>query len=138
MAQGRRSVLQSANTTRRQSGDWRSRAFGIITGVGEGSTGSWREIKRSWHETEEKDEKGNECAPAARGIEGNRIVDRGDAKESHPEEKKAPNVPALPEAEEAKGKEKDRKKQRDEAVERCAERTENVAAVELGNGQEIE
>jgi hypothetical protein len=111
---------------------------GIITGVCKGSTGSWREIKRGGHEAEEKDQESDECAPETRGVKRSGIVDGGNAKETHAEKKKSPNVPALPEAEEAKGKKKDRKKHGDEAVERSAERAENVAAVELGDGKKIE
>ena len=93
----------------------------------------------SRHEAEEKNEEGEECAPAARGIEGNGIVDRGDAQETHAEEEKSPNVPTLPpEAEKAEREKRDGKKDGDEAVKRGSERAENVASVELGNRQEIE
>lgn len=100
--------------------------------------GSWWKVEGRRHETEEKDKEGDECAPAARGVEGNGIVDGGYAQETHAEKEKSPNVPALPEAEETEREENDRKKDGDEAVKRSAERAENVAAVELGNWQEIE
>lgn len=59
---------------------------GIITGVGKRSRGSWREIERGGHETKEKDEESEERAPAALGIEGRCIVNRGDPEKSHAKE----------------------------------------------------
>jgi len=55
-----------------------------------------------------------------------------------PEKEDSPNVPALPKAEEAESEKDERKRDRNGAVERSTEGTQDGAAVELGNGQKIE
>ena len=100
--------------------------------------GSWRKVEWSRHETEEKNEEGEKCPPAASGVERRGIVDGRDAKETHAEKEDSPNVPALPKAEEAESEKDEREKDRNGAVERSTEGTQYVAAVELGNGQKIE
>ncbi len=100
--------------------------------------GSWGKVERSGHETEEKNEKGKKCAPAARSVERGGIIDGCDAQETNAEEENSPDVPALPETEEAERDENERKKDRNVTVKGSAEGTENVAAVQLGNRQEIE
>ena len=59
--------------------------------------GSWRKVERRGHETEKKDEKGEKRSPAAMGIERSGIVNGRDAKETHAEKERPPNVPAFPE-----------------------------------------
>jgi hypothetical protein len=61
--------------------------------------GSWRKVERRGHETEEKDEKCKKRSQAARGVEGSGIVNGRDAKETHAEKERTPDVPALPKAE---------------------------------------
>ena len=100
--------------------------------------GSWRKVERRGHETEEKDEKCKKRSPTAAGVERRGIVNGRNAKEAHAEEQCSPNVPALPETEEPERDENKGKKDGHVAVKRSAERTQNVAAVKLGNGQEIE
>jgi hypothetical protein len=111
---------------------------GIITGEGKGSMGSWRKVERGGHETEEKDEKSKKGSPTARGVEGSGIVYGSDAEETHAEEERTPHIPALPETEEAERDESDREKDGGVTVKAGAEGTEDVAAVELGNGEEID
>jgi len=72
------------------------------------------------------------------GIERRGIVNGPNAKEAHSEEQSSPNIPALPETKEAERDENKRKKDGHVTVKRSAERTQNVAAVKLCNGQKIE
>ena len=116
----------------------RAQTKGIITGDWKRSMGSWRKVERGRHETEEKDEKCKKRSPTAAKVERRRIVDGRNAKEAHAEEQGSPNVPALPETEEPERDENKGKKDGHVAVKWSAERTQNVAAVKLGNGQEIE
>ena len=75
----------------------RVQAEGIITGDGERSMGSWRNVERRGHETQEKNEKREERSPEARGVERGRIVNGRDAQETHAEKERSPDIPAFPE-----------------------------------------
>jgi len=89
------------------------------------------------HEREDKDEESEEGGGAAGGVERLGIVNREHAKKANTEQKGAPEVPALPEAEAQKNQEQ-RKKDGGEAMGALAKGTKNVAAIELRRRQEIE
>lgn len=100
--------------------------------------GSWRKVERSRHEAEEKDNQRKKSAPAAGRIERSWVVDRGDAQEAHAEKQDSPDIPALPETKDAQEQEKEREEGGTEPMERSAQRTKNVAAIELGDRKKIE
>jgi len=58
------------------------------------------------HETEEEDDKREEGAEAANGIERRWVVDGRDTKEPHTKEHGSPDVPGLPEMKQAQGDER--------------------------------
>src|SRR5260370_24856257 len=72
------------------------------------------------------------------GVERERSVNGRGAKETHAEEQRSPNVTALTVTKKTERDENERKKDGNVAVNSNAERAQNVAAVKLGDGQEIE
>jgi hypothetical protein len=95
------------------------------------------------HEAEEENEEGEENAEAAIGIEREGIVDRGHAKKAEAEENSGPNVPdaptlAHPVAVEAEKQQENGKEERQKAMAARAYGTEDVPAIELPGGKEVE
>jgi len=70
-------------------------------------------------------------------VEGDGIVDGGDAEEAKAEEESGPDKPAVPE-EIAEGNEGDREKESGKTVEAGVDGAEDVAAVELPGWEEIQ
>ncbi len=116
----------------------RAQNEGIITGDSKRSMGIWRKVEGRGHETEEKDKKRKKRCPAAKRVERSGIVNGRDAKETHAEKEQSPNVPAFPEAEQSEREESHGKKQRHVMMKASIEGTQNVAAVQLGDRQEVE
>ena len=100
--------------------------------------GIWRKIERRRHETEQEDKKRKKRSQAAKRVERSGIVNGRDAKETHAEKKDSPHVPALPETKQSEREESQGKKHGNVKVEAGIERSQNVSAVQLGDGQEIE
>ena len=116
----------------------RRQTQGIITGVSNGSTRTCK-IEWRWHETEKKDDKCQQRCPASFRIESGRIVDGGDAQKAHAEEQRSPDIPSLPpETKEPKKDQKNGKNERRSAMQPWIQGTQDVAAVELSDGQEIQ
>src|SRR5260370_39284894 len=72
------------------------------------------------------------------GVERRGIMNGRGTKRTHAEQERSPNVPALPETKEPQRNKNKRKKDGKETVSARVERTQNVATVQLGHGQEIE
>src|SRR5579862_991021 len=98
------------------------------------------ELFEEWggHEAEDEDEQGDDGAEAAGGVEWLGVEDGDEAEETDDEEERAPNVPAGPEMKHGEGDEDEWKDPRRVAVKARAQRAEDVAAVELRGGEEIE
>jgi len=97
-----------------------------------------RNIEGRGHEAEEEDDKRQERGPSAIRIKRGRIVDGSDTKKAHAQKQCTPHIPAIPKFEVAKSDEKQRKDERRGAVQVRIQRTQDVAAVELRDGQEIQ
>src|SRR5713226_9780437 len=72
------------------------------------------------------------------GVERRGIMNGRGTKRTHAEQERSPNVPALPETKEPQRNKNKRKKDGKVTVSARVERTQNVATVQLGHGQEIE
>jgi hypothetical protein len=88
------------------------------------------------HEAEDEDDESQESGETAWRVEGNGIVDWGDAEKTEAEEKSGPNIPAVPE-EIAERKKGEREKKGGKAVKAGIEGAENVAAIELSCREEV-
>ena len=89
------------------------------------------------HETEEEDDKREEGAKAADGIERCWVVNGRDTKEAHTKEHGAPNVPGLPKMKQAQGDERKRNEKRGEAMQARANGTKHMAAVQLAHREQV-
>ena len=99
---------------------------------------TWRKVERYGHEGNEKDKQSKERPPATTAIESCRIVNGGDAEESHSEKQSTPDVPTVPETNEPEHDENSRQEDRGITVDAGTERTKNVTAIKLCNRHEIE
>jgi len=100
--------------------------------------GTWRNVERGGHKGKEKDCQSKERSPAAAGIERRGIVDRGDAKEAHGENHGGPEVPTFPEGKDSEYHKTSGKEEGGIPVCARVERAKNVAAIELGDGDEVQ
>jgi len=89
------------------------------------------------HETEEEDDKRQEGAEAAKGIEWRWVIDGRDTKESHTKKHGAPNVPGLPEMKQTQGDESKRYKKGGKAMQTRANGTKDMAAIQLAHGEQV-
>src|SRR5712664_3473974 len=89
------------------------------------------------HETEEENDEREKGAEVANGIERCWVVNGRDTKESHTKKHGAPNVPGLPEMKQAQGDESKRYKKGGEAMQARANRTKNMAAIQLADGEQV-
>ena len=90
------------------------------------------------HEGKDKDNKSEERAKPAIGIQGERVVDRNDTQEANTEEQHRPDVPAGPIRKISKGDKEERQNHGKDAMGARAEGAQDVATVELAGGQEIQ
>jgi hypothetical protein len=99
-----------------------------------------RKLFEEWggHEAEDEDDQRDDGAEAAGGVEWLGVEDGDEAEEADDEEERAPNVPAGPEMKRGERDEDEWKDPRRVAVKARAQRAEDVAAVELRGGEEIE
>jgi hypothetical protein len=100
--------------------------------------GSSGEVKGSGHEAKQEDNQRAERGPTARWVERSWIVNGSDTKKTNAEKQNAPDAPSPPGTKQSESDEKKRENEGRVAVETRADRTENVAPVELGGGKKIE
>ena len=89
------------------------------------------------HETKEEDDKSEEGAEAANWIEGLCVVNGRDAKKAHSKKHRTPDIPRLPEMKQPQRDESKRHKKGRRAMQPRAYRTEDVAAIQLPNGEQV-
>lgn len=116
----------------------REQTEGIITGVRAGSMRSSRKVERCGHEAQQEDDERAKRCPSASWVERRWIVDGSDTKKTDGEQQATPDVPALPELEKPKEDKAERKQDGHVAVEADADRTKDMAAIELGRRKKIE
>jgi len=97
-----------------------------------------RNRDRRWHEAEQKDNQGKDRAKPPLWVKLRRIIYGSDSQKTHDQQQRAPNVPAWPIIQQAKKKQPHRQEQRQGTVCTRAHRAQNVSAVELSTGQQVQ
>lgn len=92
----------------------------------------------SQHKTEKEDDKCKKSAETAKGIEWRWVVNGLDTKESQSKQQGTPEVPGLPEMKHAQADESKRYKKRSKAMQARADGTEDMAAVQLADGEQVQ
>src|SRR5579859_6356563 len=110
----------------------------IITGDLEPSRRTWRNGNRGRHKAEHENNQGQERPEPPLCIQRRSIVNRRNAQRTHDEQQRAPNVPTLPKMQPAESNHTNGQQERKNAMRAHTQRTQNVPAVQLRHGHEIE